>query len=289
MALDQHALDTLCATGFGPLTLQASGGTWTATFAGRTATVAARGDAVAVAATRAVQWPEGATSPEEVQFRVAVALRTIELDRPELCVIEPSAAHDAVVVTIWLDEATAAAVDLARAVRSATSLGDVAALAIDRLRAAIAREADDRAAAERAAAAVEAARAALIARAAGTADGGAAAPPSASPTTAAPAALTTAAPTTATAAPAAPTTVPAAAAPATTPPAAAPAFTATHRVPAGGMPAWERPDPKLAVTATIAGGLLVQRLEQRRDGWAHVVCDNQWSAWVDGRKLEALH
>jgi len=66
------------------------------------------------------------------------------------------------------------------------------------------------------------------------------------------------------------------------------AFVADHRLPAGGLPAWDAPDPARQPVATIAAGLQVQLLEQRPDGWAQVLCDNGWAGWVDGRRLETL-
>jgi hypothetical protein len=65
-------------------------------------------------------------------------------------------------------------------------------------------------------------------------------------------------------------------------------FAPTHRVPAGGLPAWHDPDPAQTAVDTLDPGLVVQRLEQRNDGWARVLCSNDWSAWVDGRQLEPL-
>ena len=64
-------------------------------------------------------------------------------------------------------------------------------------------------------------------------------------------------------------------------------FTPTHRVPAGGMQAWDQPDATSATTPLDAG-LEVRTLEQRDDGWAHVEFSNSWTGWVDGRKLEQL-
>ncbi len=64
-------------------------------------------------------------------------------------------------------------------------------------------------------------------------------------------------------------------------------FAPTHVVPAAGLPAWAAPDGAQAPVATLDTGLEVQLLEQRDDGWAHVVCSNGWSAWVDGRRLGA--
>jgi hypothetical protein len=64
-------------------------------------------------------------------------------------------------------------------------------------------------------------------------------------------------------------------------------FLPTHRVPADGMQAWEQPDATSAVTM-LDPGLEVRALEQRDDGWAHVEFENTWTAWVDGRRLEAL-
>jgi hypothetical protein len=70
-------------------------------------------------------------------------------------------------------------------------------------------------------------------------------------------------------------------------PAASPAFTATHRVPAGGVQTWPEPDPAAAAGPNLDPGLQVQVVENRGD-WARVLCDNGWSCWVDGRGLEAI-
>jgi hypothetical protein len=61
----------------------------------------------------------------------------------------------------------------------------------------------------------------------------------------------------------------------------------SHRVPTGGMSAWERPDPQLAPVAELDEGLEVQLLEETT-GWGHILCSNGWQAWVDARYLEAL-
>jgi SH3-like domain-containing protein len=63
------------------------------------------------------------------------------------------------------------------------------------------------------------------------------------------------------------------------------AWLPTHEV-KGRAQAWERPDPNSAVTGTIERRLPVQLLE-RHGEWAHVVCSNGWSAWIDGRLLKA--
>ncbi|CAL9345163.1 hypothetical protein SUDANB58_00348 [Streptomyces sp. enrichment culture] len=65
-----------------------------------------------------------------------------------------------------------------------------------------------------------------------------------------------------------------------------PGFLPTHVVPPHGMPAWETPDPGRPTVALDA--LLPVRLAERRGDWAHVVCSNGWSAWVDGRLLVAV-
>ncbi|MDL5199466.1 hypothetical protein [Streptomyces sp. ALI-76-A] len=65
-----------------------------------------------------------------------------------------------------------------------------------------------------------------------------------------------------------------------------PGFRPTHVVPQHGMPAWEAPDP---VRPTVAlDPLLPVQLAERRGDWAHVLCANGWSAWVDGRHLIAV-
>lgn len=48
--------------------------------------------------------------------------------------------------------------------------------------------------------------------------------------------------------------------------------------------AWQEPDPTSAHTGTLDARLPVQLLE-RRGEWAHVVCSNGWSAWIDARDL----
>jgi hypothetical protein len=64
-------------------------------------------------------------------------------------------------------------------------------------------------------------------------------------------------------------------------------FAATHRVPPSGTPAWAEPDATRVPVSTLRGQLPVQLLEQQPDGWAHILCSNGWSAWVDGRVLVA--
>ncbi|MFF2147583.1 hypothetical protein [Kitasatospora sp. NPDC058190] len=70
-------------------------------------------------------------------------------------------------------------------------------------------------------------------------------------------------------------------------PPAAPAFRPTHRVPSGGMSAWTAPDPALKAVTRIDGRVELQLLERAGD-WAHIVCSNGWSAWVDGRRIEEI-
>lgn len=67
-------------------------------------------------------------------------------------------------------------------------------------------------------------------------------------------------------------------------PSGATGFAPTHTVPAGGIPAWETPDPGAAAVANLDAGLPVQVLERRAD-WARVEASNGWSGWVDGRRL----
>ncbi len=60
------------------------------------------------------------------------------------------------------------------------------------------------------------------------------------------------------------------------------AFAPTHTVPPQGMQAWAAPDPNGAVVATLGGGLPIQ-ISEVRGAWAHVLCSNGWTGWVDGR------
>lgn len=68
---------------------------------------------------------------------------------------------------------------------------------------------------------------------------------------------------------------------------AAAGFSATHRVPPGGTRAWDQPDSTRPPVATLDADLPVKVLDQRANGWAQVVCANEWKAWVDGRVLLA--
>jgi hypothetical protein len=70
--------------------------------------------------------------------------------------------------------------------------------------------------------------------------------------------------------------------PAQQPHPAASAFAPTHTVPPQGMQAWAAPDPNGAVVATLGGGLPIQ-ITEVRGAWAHVLCSNGWTGWVDGR------
>ncbi|MEV6137230.1 SH3 domain-containing protein [Nocardia sp. NPDC051990] len=61
----------------------------------------------------------------------------------------------------------------------------------------------------------------------------------------------------------------------------------THLVPEGGLDAWAAPDPSLDPITSIAAGVELQILGRAGD-WAHIACDNGWTAWVDGRAIQPL-
>lgn len=61
-------------------------------------------------------------------------------------------------------------------------------------------------------------------------------------------------------------------------------FAATHVAPEGGLRAWASADAAQPPAATIDAGVPLQVLDWS-GAWAHVICDNAWSAWVDGRLL----
>ncbi|WP_433730528.1 SH3 domain-containing protein [Nocardia sp. CA-129566] len=71
-----------------------------------------------------------------------------------------------------------------------------------------------------------------------------------------------------------------------TAPAAAPWYP-THQVPEGGMAAWASPDPRFGPITSIDPGVELQILERAGD-WAHIACNNGWTAWVDGRAMQPL-
>ena len=81
-----------------------------------------------------------------------------------------------------------------------------------------------------------------------------------------------------------PFTPEAAAIPVPAPVPAQPTWTPGHKVPPQGMQAWAAPDPAGAVVATLGGHLPVQVTEVR-GAWAHVLCSNGWTGWVDNRLL----
>ena len=60
----------------------------------------------------------------------------------------------------------------------------------------------------------------------------------------------------------------------------------THRIPETGSDAWVTPDPTTPPAARLDPQLEVQ-VERREGDWAHIICENGWSAWVDARVLEA--
>ncbi|MEV7781108.1 hypothetical protein [Kitasatospora sp. NPDC088351] len=64
------------------------------------------------------------------------------------------------------------------------------------------------------------------------------------------------------------------------------AFRPTHVAPPDGMATWAAPDP--AQPSVRLDPLLPVRLVGRQGYWAHVLCSNGWSAWVDGRLLVSL-
>lgn len=66
-----------------------------------------------------------------------------------------------------------------------------------------------------------------------------------------------------------------------------PLWRSTHVVPASGMLAWASPDPELAPIAQLDPRLELQLIERAGD-WAHIVCANGWSAWVNGLAIEPL-
>jgi hypothetical protein len=60
----------------------------------------------------------------------------------------------------------------------------------------------------------------------------------------------------------------------------------SHLVPPEGLPAWETPDGRTAPATQLWGGLPVQVVEHW-NGWARIVCSNEWTAWVDAARLQS--
>jgi RsiW-degrading membrane proteinase PrsW (M82 family)/septal ring-binding cell division protein DamX len=64
----------------------------------------------------------------------------------------------------------------------------------------------------------------------------------------------------------------------------APAWAPTHLVPAGGMAAWDAPDPSRPAMVNLPERLELV-VESRAGAWAQVRAVNGWRGWVDGRRL----
>lgn len=67
-------------------------------------------------------------------------------------------------------------------------------------------------------------------------------------------------------------------------PAAIPMWSPTHFVPAGGLPAWDHPDPTRQPTVDLSAGLGVV-IDSVLGDWAFVRAMNGWRGWVDARRL----
>lgn len=65
------------------------------------------------------------------------------------------------------------------------------------------------------------------------------------------------------------------------------AWVPTHKVPAGGMKAWPKPDPALTPIAELQARVELSIAERKGD-WARVVGSNGWTGWVDARRLQDL-
>lgn len=64
-------------------------------------------------------------------------------------------------------------------------------------------------------------------------------------------------------------------------------WVATHRIPTGGLDAWEVPDPSRPVAAKVGEGTEVA-LAERLGDWAKIRTSNGWEGWVDGRRLLSM-
>lgn len=65
------------------------------------------------------------------------------------------------------------------------------------------------------------------------------------------------------------------------------AWAPSHRVPGGGMRAWDDPDPSAQPSSRLEARVELE-VAERRGEWARVVGVNGWTGWVDSRKLEAI-
>jgi hypothetical protein len=63
-------------------------------------------------------------------------------------------------------------------------------------------------------------------------------------------------------------------------------WSATHVIPAGGLPAWASPDPSAPPAFQMPPGTEVV-VGDRAGDWAYVGAENGWTGWVDARQLVA--
>jgi hypothetical protein len=71
-------------------------------------------------------------------------------------------------------------------------------------------------------------------------------------------------------------------------PEAAPAWAPTHAIPGSGLAAWTEPDDSSGIPVDKLDPGLEVRLLERTGTWAHVLCSNGWSAWVESPQLVEL-
>ncbi len=64
-------------------------------------------------------------------------------------------------------------------------------------------------------------------------------------------------------------------------------FAPTHEVPADGLPVWAEPDGRVEPVARLDPRLPVEFVRASGD-WTLIRCSNDWTGWVDGRRLEPV-
>ena len=68
------------------------------------------------------------------------------------------------------------------------------------------------------------------------------------------------------------------------PPTSVPVWAPSHVVPAGGLPAWDAPEPARQPVAILSERVELVLLS-RAGAWAQVRGVNGWTGWVDGRRI----
>lgn len=131
MAMTSNLFDSLCETGFGPITISKTDDPlrYEASIAGDRVAISVDGPAIRLAATSPARWPSG--PPDQIASRVRFSLQGLLLGRADLAELDASENGNEVSAQLWLDAGTTTAGTLAAAVQGVRLLARAGALMLD--------------------------------------------------------------------------------------------------------------------------------------------------------------